>query len=305
MSNQGSQIVLIQNEEANIKLLAAQREIYTISKNTFIGQCIIAVPLSILVSIISVSFKGLADRLTLIFSLYSIIALLSEVFLDERISNLKKKAASIQELFDYKVLGIVWNDTLLPNKPDLELVFKYYSKYIRKNKLDNFYNWYSPEVKEIQTNLAAVLCQRTNCTYDFSLRRKYTSVISLLALTTFIILFLISASTGITTQSFVVQILAPFAPIFVLAFKQRLANKDSIENLSSLKDLLEAIISNARLDSSINEQTIRQVQDKIYYNRILSPLLPNWVFDKLRNQLEAGMHFSIQEKIKELKSKQE
>ena len=93
--------------------------------------------------------------------------------------KLKKLAASIQEKFDTNVLLIDWNKTLLPSKPDDGLILRYYNKYIKKNKLDKLYGWYSNEVLPVKTNIATLLCQRTNCSYDFTLRKRYTNTILL------------------------------------------------------------------------------------------------------------------------------
>lgn len=300
MSNTGLQITTIQNEETNIKFLAAQKELYSTAKVFFVWQCIIVGPLAVLVSLSSIFLKNTVERFAWVFALYTIFALLAELVLDAIISKIKKKAATIQEQFDHQVLGIVWNNTMITRKVQLEEIYKFYRRHAKKNALNPVYDWYSPSVSQVNTNLATVLCQRTNCSYDFVLRKRFSNTILIVAIVIFVILFIISAITGLTTQSFIVEVLAPAAPIFILAWKQISANREAINNLSSLRDLIEALINNVSINSEIDEGTIRQIQDKIYHNRILNPLLPDWIFKKFRSKLEEGMHFSIEQQIQSL-----
>jgi hypothetical protein len=303
MNNIGHHIVATQNEETCIKLLAAQKEIYTKAKKIFLWQIIFGVPIPIFISILTLRFSASTTELVWIFTLYAIVGSIGEIIFDDVMSSLKKKAANIQEQFDCKVLAIEWNKVLLPEKITNEIIYRYFAKNKKTNSLSVLYDWYSPKVKELPTNLASVVCQRTNCTYDFSLRKRFSSALFVIALITFAVLFLISASTGITVKSFIIEILAPSIPIFLLASKQILANKESIENLKSLRTILEDNLSTAQISTTVSSADIRRIQDKIYYNRILSPLLPNWVFQKLRNGLEAEMHFSVEETISELSKK--
>ena len=301
MNNIGEHIIQQQNEDINIKYLAAQKQIYSLGKSFFATQAIIAVPIPILISLITPYLGKTQEKIAWVFILYSIAASFIEVLFDDKAGKLKKLAASIQEKFDCNVLNIEWNRTLLPNMPDDEVVFRHYRKHIKKNKLDKLYDWYSTEIKDVHTNLATIICQRTNCNYDFTLRKRYSSTILLLAIGTFALLFVISSSYGISLQTFITNALFPSLPVFILAYKQISSNKDSIENLSQLKDLIESQLSTLNINQTIDNNLIRQIQDKIYYKRILSPLLPDWVYNYLRNDLELEMHFSVTEKIRQLR----
>jgi hypothetical protein len=217
--------------------------------------------------------------------------------------KLKKLAASIQEKFDTTVLLIGWNKTLISNKPEDGLILRYYNKYIKKYKIDNLYGWYSNEVLPVNTNIATLLCQRTNCSYDFTLRERYTNTILLLAASTFIILLIVAGQNGITVQNLISSVLFPSLPVFVLAYKQIHSNKEAIENLKELKDLIENELDKIKIIDTIESHLIRQIQDKIYLKRINSPLLPEWAYNFLRQNLEDEMHYSMKETVKELITK--
>lgn len=302
MNDIGKYIIQEQDSEPSIKYLAAQKQIYKNGKVTFAFQVLIAVPIPILISILTPYFEKNEQNLVWVFVLYSILATFLEFFCEEKAMKQKKLAASIQEKFDTNVLMINWNRTLIPNKPDDELVFRYYNKHVKGNKLDKLYGWYSNELANVKTNIATLLCQRTNSSYDFTLRKRYKNTILLLAGLTFLILFVVAGEFKITLPIFISSVIFPSLPVFVLAYKQISSNNEAIENLKEIKDLIESELESLCINNSIDSHLIRQIQDKIYLKRINSPLLPEWAYKFLRQNLENEMHFSVKEKVRELEN---
>lgn len=301
MNEIGEHIIQEQDSEKSIKYLAAQKEIYNKGKGTFLLQVLIAVPIPIFISIVTPLIRSDEHKILWLFVLYSICATFFELFCEDRALKLKRLAASIQEKFDASVLHINWNKALIPQKPDDELIFRCYNKYIKKNKLDNLFGWYSKDVLSVDTNIATLLCQRTNCNYDFTLRKRYSKMILLLAGATFLVLFIIAGNFNITIPQLVSNVLFPSLPVFVLAFKQISSNNEAIENLKELKELIEGELAIININDTIDNHLIRQIQDKIYLKRINSPLLPEWAYKILRQNLEDEMNFSIRQIIDELK----
>lgn len=300
MSEVGKHIIQEQDSDASIRYLAAQKQLYISGKSTFAFQVIIAVPIPIIISIVTPLLSKPEQGIIWIFVLYSIIATFLEFFCEDRAMKLKKMAASIQEKFDTTVLMIGWNKTLLPNKPEDGLILRYYNKFLKKHKVDKLFGWYSNEVLPVNTNIATLLCQRTNCSYDFTLRKRYTNTILLLAASTFFVLLIVAGQSGITVPTFISSVLFPSLPVFVLAYKQITSNKEAIENLKELKELIENELEIIKISDTIDSLLIRQIQDKIYLKRINSPLLPEWAYNFLRQNLEDEMHFSVKEKVNEL-----
>jgi hypothetical protein len=300
MSDVGKHIVQEQNSDICIKYLAAQKQLYINGKSTFAFQVIIAVPIPIIISILTPILSQSERSIIWIFVLYSIIATFLEFIFEDRTMKLKKLAASIQEKFDTVVLLINWNKTLIPNRPDDGLILRFYNKYTKTNKVDKLYGWYSEEVISVKTNVATLLCQRTNCSYDFTLRKRYANTILLLAFSTFIILLIVSGQNGITVPTFISSVLFPSLPVFVLAYKQISCNVEIIKTLTELKNLIEAELEKISISDTINDQLVRQIQDKIYLKRVGSPLLPEWAYNFLRRNLEDEMHFSMKETVMEL-----
>ncbi len=300
MSEIGKHIIQEQDSDPCIRYLAAQKQLYIYGKSTFSFQVIIAVPIPIIISIVTPLLSKSEQGIIWIFVLYSILATFLEFYCEDRAMKLKKMAASIQEKFDTNVLLIDWNKTLLPSKPEDGLILRYYNKFIKKRKVDKLYGWYSDGVLPVNTNIATLLCQRTNCSYDFTLRKRYANTILLIAASTFIILLIVAGQNAITVPSFISNVLFPSLPVFVLAYKQITSNKEAIENLRELKKIIENELENIKLNDSVDNHLIRQIQDKIYLKRINSPLLPEWAYDFLRQNLEDEMHFSMKETVSEL-----
>jgi hypothetical protein len=113
----------------------------------------------------------------------------------------------------------------------------------------------------------------------------------------------VAGQNEVTVPSFISNVLFPSLPVFVLAYKQITSNKEAIKNLEELKNLIENEIEKIKLSDNIDRHLIRQIQDKIFLKRINSPLLPEWAYDFLRQNLEDEMHFSMKETVKELARK--
>ena len=301
MNELGKRIIVEQDSDESIKLLAAQKEIYKRGKGIYAFQMILAVPIPIVISLVTPLIVNSDQNVMWLFAFYSILATFIEFFCEDNAMRLKKLAASIQEKFDIQVLDIPWNKTLIPRKPTNELIYRYYSKHIKNNRLDNLYGWYSKEILPIDSNIATLLCQRTNCSYDFALRERYSKAIGLFAIGTFLILFVIAGQFKITLPQFISNVFFPSLPVFVLAFKQISRNNESIDNLRELNELIGSELEIRRFNDIIDDNLIRQIQDKIYLKRINSPLLPEWAYKLLRQNLEEEMHFSIRQKIVELR----
>lgn len=303
MSNFGSEIVSRENTEDAIRMLAAQKEIYSLAKTLAFLQTLIVAPIPVIISIGCLYFDLPADQSNTMFVAYTIIGSVSEILLEFWIKNLKIDAASIQEAFDTYVLGLKWNRTLIPNKPDSGLIYRYYSKHIKRNNLGILKNWYSSEVNKVPGNIAVVICQRTNCTYDFLLKKRYAISVMATAVVVFLVLLGLALYDDMTLRAFFIKAFAPSLPIIIWCIKRTAANKDAVKTLCELKNQIENILENSEINSTIKEVEMRQIQDRIYCSRISSPMLPDWLFQLYRNGLENVMDFTVTSMVKELSEK--
>ncbi|WP_124980461.1 S-4TM family putative pore-forming effector [Nonlabens xiamenensis] len=303
MGKKGIKILNRQNQQNHIDELLAQKTVYSKAKNYQGLLILITVPLPLLISLIIKFSPSLLDQSSYIFVLYTIIAATAEKVLESTIDRLKKIAASIKETFDTNVLGIIENDSLNLVLIDREIIRRYSLKKRKKqNEVDLVTNWYSLEIKKIKTNVASLLCQRTNITYDFSVRKRYKLLIIILSVITFLILFAISLSQDLSLKGFVIEVILPSIPIIMFAYKEINSNTESIDNLNHLRNLIESTVKKTDIDDDIDRHQLRSIQDRIYHNRLLSPLISDFIFKLLRPKLEDEMDYSIKEQIKILRT---
>ena len=261
----------------------------------------ITIPLPIILALLIKTYPNLIDEKNWLFVLYLIIASLTEKVIESFIDRFKKLAASIQEMFDLFVLQIEENETLNTINVDREII-RANSKNQRTNnkKVEKVTNWYSLKIKDINTNIASILCQRTNIYYDFSVRKRYNWVMRILVIFTFLILLAISLGNDINLKSFLIEVIIPSIPVFMFAYKEINSNTESIDNLEHLKNLIEQNINNININSNIEKSLLRKIQDRIYTNRILSPLVPDFIYIIIRPKLEDEMNYSVQQKLESL-----
>ena len=266
MANKGKKILERQNKDVHINELLAQKRVYSIAKNYQGFLIFISVPLPIIISLVVKSNPNLIDESSYIFVLYTIIAAVGEKILESSIDRLKKIAASIKETFDNKVLGI------------------------------------NLEIKNVKTNVASLLCQRTNITYDFSVRKRYKYLIYIISSLTFLVLLIIALINDLSVKGFLIEVILPSIPIIMFAYKEINSNTESIDNLNHLRNLIESTLSETNINDTIEKKQLRSIQDRIYNNRLLSPLIPDFIYNSLRPKLEDEMNYSMAERIEILRT---
>jgi len=300
--NNGNQILTAQNSESNIDKLLAQRKIYSNAKvlQNLLLFTTVLVPISI--SIITNFTRFRIDDKSWIFISYSIVVLLVEKIIERVIDRNKKTAASIQEEFDIGVLDIPDNETLNTVFVDLETI-RANSKREKKSKkkVAKVTNWYSTKIEILNTDIAVLFCQRMNICYDFSIKRKYSFYLVMISVLTFLCLLIFSLSQNFSLQKFIVEVVLPSLPIFTFTYKEVSTNLEALDNLGKLKEIIESELLAKSLSDSVEKEKVRKIQDRIFSNRMLSPLIPDFIYRALWTKLEDEMNYSVENRINELK----
>lgn len=297
MDSVGKNIVDAQNTDESIRELCAQRQIYSEAKTMFSYYLALVVIIPVFISFGQILFSISSQTFSFIFAFYTIIAFILGIIIENHIKGLKRKGASIQEKLDCRLFGIGNNRVLTGEVPDHELIYKNCSEYTKYHSTEDLLKWYSPEIGEVKTNVAVLICQRTNCTYDVLYRQRFTYILAGIFTSIFILLLGICALVGLTLQNFVMNVILPLIPLLQACMSQIFQNNESISNLRELKQLIEAEITSIKIDDSLNPSFLRTIQDKIYLNRITSPLIPDKFFYHFRPKLEEQMHYGVLETI--------
>lgn len=299
--NNGTKILNNQNLDINLDKLLAQRRLYSNAKKVNYLLIFITVFAPISISFFTNFTQFKIDDKNWIYVIYAITAIIAEKIFDIYIERCKKTAASIQENFDTTVFLLPENDLLNTTFIDLEIIHKYSKKdKLDSKKVDKITDWYSKEIANIQTNIAILFCQRMNICYDQNIKKKYSFLLVLLSITTFFVLLLFSIISDFKLQKFLIEVIFPSIPLFIFAYKEYKNNLETVDNLQKLREIIEDKLDSASINDSIAMEELRKIQDRVYQNRILSPLIPNFIYNLLWSELEDQMNYSVKNKIIQL-----
>lgn len=301
--NKGQEILYKQNLDVNIDRLLAQRRLYSNAKIMQYILIAITVIIPVLIAFIT-NFSNLRiDDTSWIYTIYAIVVIFGEKILEIFIDRNKKTAASIQEKFDTNIFDIPENELLNSVFIDHDIVRKYSKKdKLNANKISRVTNWYSTRIDCLQTNIAILFCQRMNICYDQNIKKKYNKLLISLSVLTFITLLIISLTNGFSLKKFIIEVILPSIPILNFTYKEINQNIESVDNLQKLREIIENKLSSLSRNDVIEIEELRNIQDRIFNNRILSPLIPDFIYKILWTELEDEMNYSVENRIVELQS---
>ena len=301
--NKGQEILYKQNLDVNIDRLLAQRRLYSNAKIMQYILIAITVIIPVLIAFIT-NFSNLRiDDTSWIYTIYAIVVIFGEKILEIFIDRNKKTAASIQEKFDTNIFDIPENGLLNSVFIDHDIVRKYSKKdKLNANKISRVTNWYSTRIDCLQTNIAILFCQRMNICYDQNIKKKYNKLLISLSVLTFITLLIISLTNDFSLKKFIIEVILPSIPILNFTYKEINQNIESVDNLQKLREIIENKLSSLSRNDVIEIEELRNIQDRIFNNRILSPLIPDFIYKILWTELEDEMNYSVENRIVELQS---
>ena len=289
----------VQIEATQLDRLAAQRELYSRAKRVQAWQLILSVPCVIAWSFVVMAFPALRSYA----ALWAIgVTLLDLVALDRWQKSLKERAARIQEQFDCDVLQLAWPDLKGP-RPDAEQVAEESSSYRRTDpQFTTIRDWYAPAVGRLPIHLGRLVCQRSSCWWDAKLRRRY-SVSVLIALGLFSTLIVaVSLHESASLENFVLTGITPLMPAITLAIKQFSEHNAAAARADRLRDTSQKFWREALYEHLAVEEVSsrsRQLQDEIFEHRRQSPLIFDWIYQRLRNKHEELMNKGAEALVKE------
>ena len=275
--NKGQEILYKQNLDVNIDRLLAQRRLYSNAKIMQYILIAITVIIPVLIAFVT-NFSNLRiDDTSWIYTIYAIVVIFGEKILEIFIDRNKKTAASIQEKFDTNIFDIPENELLNSVFIDHDIVRKYSKKdKLNANKISRVTNWYSTRIDCLQTTSLSVL--------------------------TFITLLIISLTNDFSLKKFIIEVILPSIPILNFTYKEINQNIESVDNLQKLREIIENKLSSLSRNDVIEIEELRNIQDRIFNNRILSPLIPDFIYKILWTELEDEMNYSVENRIVELQS---
>ena len=307
-----NQIVELQNKPQAIKQLAAQAALYSAAKTIFSIQLILGVPVVVAIALAALAFDkqwfGLPKKdIAYIVGVSGMLFALLDVFVWSRlISHYREKAAKIQQIFDSSVLKLSWNEIAYEKRPDPEDIEVWAKKnQFYTNGSDRYENWYRTEVNELPSEVARLVCQRSNCWWDMDLRRRYNLMIYAVGAVLFVSLVGIALGLNSTAETFFGLVIAPLLPFLTTGPKLVFDNRDAISRLESMKETLEGSW-NRIVQGNINKQEMTAlsecIQGGIFNNRKQNPLIFDWLADRLRPANEEATRKTVEQYVAEFKA---
>lgn len=290
-------IVNRENEPDSIKMLIAQRELYSWVKWLTVVQFGLSVVLPTSLAFAQIHYKSISFDL-IIGGTSFLSVILSEWLLDMLIDSIKEKASKIQESFDCHVLNISWNRVLAPELPEHGQIFRNYvsSKYARDPS--KLVNWYELDVAKVPEDVGRIICQKTNCNYDNSIKRKYQwLILGVSAIALFAIVFP-SFFNNLTVQEVLLTLICPMMPVFQWTVKHILKISQSVSTLTHLNSKLNGLFEQSKLRQNL-DCDFRQIQDGIFLNRMEKPLIPDFIYNMLRDNLEKETKYTVEKLVEE------
>lgn len=287
-------ITVAQETPLNIKRLKAQRQLYSVAKSLGALQLFFNVPIIIVVSIVAMMFDKAwyvahRDLAWLVGAAGMTFFLLDTLVWGPTINHRRTCAAKIQQLFDGDVLELGWDDILYGKKPDHDRVESYATKFDASGTNAEFRQWYPVATATAPLELARLLCQRTNLSWDMSLRERYNAFIWITGGLFVGVMLILAVGFDLTAKNFFALVVAPCLPFVAVAAKTIQDNKDAIDRLAQMKDAIEdmweKMLQSKKLPKNLAGFS-SQIQRGIFLNRQNNPLIFDWVYDRLRDQDE-------------------
>lgn len=275
-----------QNSKLQIERLAAQRFVYSIAKRVQVLQLILAIPFTIVLSILGLFFPLIIPWQ----AIYGVSIVLLESILETYQKKLREQAAKIQESFDCDVLDLQWNGLEVGAKPDAELIIENYRSFLQSGgNIEKLVNWYPSIVGNLPIHLARLICQRTNLRWDYQLRKWFGKRALILSVAVIALLFVISLWNKLSLETFILSALTPALPVFSWGFREYQKQNEVAEEQERLKSQVEEYwtdLLKSRISVHQAEIKSRALQNEIYDLRRDSPLIFDTVYEFFRIHYE-------------------
>lgn len=284
----------MQNEPFSIDMLSAQRHYYSQAKlivYTSLFFCVIVVAvLSVLNRFYSSEILGKTVLM------YSLLAFILSSMLTNYRNKLQNLAARIQHLFDIKLFGLKWDTALCGIEPRVEEVKR--GKQKKQNKLDY---WYKDIPDDLPLDAVTLVCLRMNVEYDKSMKQNL-SLLLYIVVSLFAIIIVI-ANNERTIWDMVLYSIVPLLPVskFLYDVKRRIDSDK--ERLVRLDVSIDSLMKKAIQEGVIEKEELQNINNQIFEHRRTSPLVPDWLYDMLRDKEEETAAYSAKYYFGELRKK--
>lgn len=292
-------IYIEQNKPETIKIICSFRQSYYLAKQLLLTQIYITVILTVCFSTAKFLFTIVNVDIAAYAALYSVLVFIIDFFiLQPLIGKRKTDGAKLQEEFDCIVFKLQWDKIIAGKKVDRDVIDVLNSDYLKrvKDNTEKCKDWYPEEYKFFEMNKAILACQKTSLVYDIKLRKRFNFLIVRNTILLSVLVATLCLINDLSIQSFMIFVVLPLLPAVILAKKLYNEHEKSIKSSADLKSVIDDIQAK---DTPVTVDDIKSVQAKIFTNRKESALIPERVYNRLREKLEKQMHMhALSETVK-------
>ncbi len=280
-----------QNDDESLRLLLAQRRLYSKAKfwlgTRWLGMIVIGIG----APVVSVIWPALAVVAGAAAGLW---IFLGRTMLAARQRDLADRAAAVQERFDLHVFGMpnVAPRPSAPSPEEITLAAGGTSGLHDRATKQRLFDWY-PIRSENVGAVSVAISQRANAAYTDRLLRKTGAVWAACALIWAVVLVVACVWVNLSFRDFLLGILLPVLPaaLDVIEF-MRIVRTSAHDR----EGLASAIQQRLIADSAAPEPGELQVwQDRLYELRRSTPLVPDHIYWLSRKRNEDAMHSAASE----------
>lgn len=277
----GNDIASRQNEENSIRMLAAQRQIYSNIKNNNALTMLLSIGLPLLIYLLiswKEEFYGIDTNVAC--SFISIIASLIVLLLDFHNSNYVSKAAFIQQKFDLYVYGMSWNADMYGEDKNVNEDIVEYSSRICENSKERakLLNWYVGEISTDNGYENIYKCQKQNFSWDYDLRNFYEKCCKIILTTIIVLLVLWGLFDNLYMREWIC-VLSYYMPLIVSLISIIIRIENDKSTLLSIKQTLD-------YKAKLSMHRLELVQRDIYEHRKKCFLIPDRIYRFLKDKQE-------------------
>lgn len=286
-----------QNEDKSIRMLAAQRQIYSNVKKIRNWIMIFNIVLPLVLNLITFRTKSICGiELSDLLAVFSIIATIGVLALERYDNKRIALAALIQQKFDLYVFDMPWNVELYGKNRNIdeEIIEHSINIYENETQRNKLLNWYEGDISTGDNREIIYKCQRQSYSWDYDLRSYYQK------LCVYVLAFIIIGLLGFgfyfnpCVRQWIL-LSSYFTPLFVSIINNIITIENDKSRLLSIKEALneaskllpvEKALDKDKVDDGLFLHRLQLVQGKIYEHRRNSFLIPDRFYSILKKHQE-------------------
>ena len=225
------------------------------------------------------------------------------LFLSRMQTRLRKRGATIQQMFDCGLFDLPWRQFRCGPPVDSEDILAEAKPRLRKPKVrSRLVDWYPAAIKALPLHLARLVCQRASLSWDLRQRDRVRGALTLLLSLLVAAIFLIALLRGNTVEQMILTVYVPLAPAVLWIIREVFAQRDAIQSDEKGLVFVESLW-NQGLAKGVTEEELLQgsilAQDALFDARSHSPMVFNWVYRLLRSRHQEQMEHKAAEMVQE------